>query len=85
MDDSPETVSVSIVDFSFSPATVEIDVGDTVRWTNDGAVAHTTRGEWDSGALGPGASFSQTFTAAGTFAYVCGIHSSMSGTVVVES
>jgi plastocyanin len=78
---------VSIVDFGFSPGTVTIAVGDTVRWTNDGAVAHTTNGAgaWDSGTMGPEATFSRTFDTAGTFNYVCGIHGSMTGMVIVNS
>src|SRR5581483_4848918 len=31
----------SIVDFSFSPATITIHVGDTVTWTNTGQQPHT--------------------------------------------
>jgi plastocyanin len=36
-----------------------------------------------SESLGEGVSFTHTFDAAGTFAYICGIHPSMAGTVVV--
>ena len=34
--------------------------------------------------LGQGASYSATFSTPGTYAYLCGIHNSMTGTVVVE-
>jgi plastocyanin len=36
-----------------------------------------------SGTLGKGGSYSSTFSTPGTFAYVCGIHSSMAGTIAV--
>jgi plastocyanin len=81
-----EGAAVSIVDFAFDPAAVEIPVGATVTWTNTGAVPHTATasdGTFDSGELAPGASFSHTFTAAGTFPYICQIHPQMTGTVTV--
>jgi hypothetical protein len=63
-----------------------VSVGTTVTWTNSGASPHTVtadNGEFDSGRLAPGASFSQTFDAAGTVTYHCEIHPQMAGTIVV--
>src|SRR5205085_11166526 len=40
--DSPLVVSISIVNFSFSPEDVTIHSGDTVMWTNNDGAAHTT-------------------------------------------
>jgi plastocyanin len=57
---------VTIVDFAFQPASLEVSVGTTVTWTNSGASPHTVtadNGAFDSGRLPPGASFSQTFGA----------------------
>jgi plastocyanin len=81
-----EGAAVSIVDFAFDPAAVEIPVGATVTWTNTGAATHTATasdGTFDSGQLAPGATFSHTFTAAGTFPYICQIHPQMTGTITV--
>jgi plastocyanin len=78
--------AVSIVDFAFQPASIEVPAGSTVTWTNSGAAAHTVtadNGAFDSGQLEPGASFSQTFTTPGTYTYHCEIHPRMTGTVVV--
>ena len=78
--------AVSIVDFAFQPASLEVPVGTTVTWTNAGAAPHTVTaddGAFDSGELAPGASFSQTFDTAGSFAYHCEIHPNMTGTIVV--
>jgi plastocyanin len=78
--------AVSIVDFAFEPASLEVPVGTTVTWTNAGAAPHTVTaddGAFDSGELAPGASFSQTFDTAGSFAYHCEIHPDMTGTIVV--
>ena len=49
------TVGVGIRDFAFTPATLSIKAGTTVRWTNSGPSAHTTisdDGVWASGVLG---------------------------------
>jgi plastocyanin len=80
------TVPVSIVEFMFTPKNVQVHVGDTVTWTNNGAVTHTTTakgGTWDSGNLAPGAMFSFTFNNTGTFLYRCNIHHSMKGGIRV--
>lgn len=82
-----EACSVEMKDFAFNPAQIEIAVGTTVTWTNNDTVAHTataTGGEFDSGILDPGSSFSHTFAKAGTYDYACLIHPKMKGTVVVR-
>lgn len=75
---SGSVVDVSIRDFTFTPASVTVKVGTTVRWTNNGPSAHTTTsdmGAWDSGVLSPNAgTFEMTFSATGTFPYHCSIH-----------
>jgi plastocyanin len=78
--------AISIVDFAFQPASIEVPAGSTITWTNSGAASHTVtadNGAFNSGQLGPGASFSQTFTTPGTYAYHCDIHPRMTGTVLV--
>jgi plastocyanin len=77
---------VEISGFAYSPAELTITVGDTVTWTNLDAVEHTataTDGSWDTGLLGEGESGSITFTAPGTFDYLCTPHPSMTGRIVV--
>lgn len=83
------TVSVSIVDFAFTPKTITVPVGTTVRWTNNGSAPHTVTSTsrpkaFDSGTLGSGDTFEFTFKTAGQFPYRCSIHPSMTGTVIVE-
>ncbi|MEJ7901725.1 MAG: cupredoxin family copper-binding protein [Thermomicrobiales bacterium] len=83
---APEGTAVSILEYAFDAPTVEIPVGTTVTWTNDGGVIHTTTatdGLWDSGILSAGDEFSYTFNEAGNFAYVCTLHPTMVGTIVV--
>jgi LPXTG-motif cell wall-anchored protein len=77
---------VTIADFSFSPGSITVHVGDTVQWVNNGPSAHTAtanNGSFDTGVLQKGQSASVTFHLPGTFAYHCSIHPFMHGTVVV--
>lgn len=81
------SASVAIVDFAFNPGAVTVDMGATVTWTNQGPSPHTVTaddGSFDSGQLDAGASFSHTFTAAGTVSYHCSIHPEMVGSVAVS-
>jgi plastocyanin len=85
------SADVTILDFSFQPATITVTLGEAVRWTNQGSAPHTTTsgqpgtpdGLWDSGTMGNGSQFSHTFNSAGTFHYFCNIHTFMEGDIVV--
>jgi plastocyanin len=94
------TKTVNIVEFAFSPSSVTVNVGDTVKWVHDSSsVSHSVTaddGSFDSSpscpptCLGANSTFSHTFTKAGTFRYYCRIHGApggvgMSGTVIVKS
>jgi plastocyanin len=80
--------SVTISNFSFSPTSVTINVGDKVKWTNNDDVSHTvtsnTGSELNSSLFSKGQTFEHTFTTAGTFTYHCTPHPTMTGTVVVK-
>jgi plastocyanin len=79
--------SVTIVDFSFNPGTITINVGDTVTWSNDGPTPHSATasdGSFDTGIFPAGQSRSHTFNEPGTFSYICTPHPNMRGTVVVQ-
>jgi plastocyanin len=82
------TRAVAISGFAFSPSDLTINVGDRVTWTNSDAVAHTataTGGAFDTGDIGQGKSASVRFTRAGTYAYYCTPHPSMTGTIRVRA
>jgi len=91
------TVDVAIGDggLFFSPSSVTIQPGDTVRWTFSSGGHSTTSGSpgmpnnlWDSGIRNQGAVFNHTFPSAGTFPYYCIPHGGccgMVGSVVVEN
>jgi plastocyanin len=78
--------AVIIENFLYAPATIEIAAGDTVTWTNRDEEPHTATGNggsFNTGNLGRGESGSHTFSSAGRFPYICALHPSMRGTVVV--
>ncbi len=80
--------AVTIAGFAFKPGTLTVKVGTTVTWTNKDSATHTV--VWQDGSQGSGslkaggAPYARTFDTPGTFAYACGIHPSMTGTIVVE-
>ena len=83
-----QSSSVTITDFEFSPATITVNVGDTVTWTNEGPTMHTATaedGSFDTGNLEQGESGSATFNDAGTIPYICTPHPFMKGRVVVRA
>ena len=79
-------VQVTIGDFFFRPQDININVGDSVTWTNDGKVpeGHTVTGDgFDSGVIKSGETYSRIFNSVGAFDYVCTLHPNMRGTVTV--
>ncbi len=80
-----KTVEVSIEDFAFKPKSIEISVGDTVKWTNLDSASHTIAGtDFTSEVLSKNGVFIHTFSKAGIYNYRCSIHPSMNGIVIVE-
>ena len=80
------STAVDIVDLAFEPADVQVTTGTTVTWSNTGVAPHSATakdGSFDSGILETGGSFEHTFTAPGTFAYLCQVHPDMTGTIEV--
>lgn len=90
LEDVGESVEifVDIVDFAFSSEVLNINVGDTVTWTNGDSAKHTVTsdsgGELDSVLLAKGESYSHTFNEVGTFNYHCTPHPYMTGVIVVS-
>src|SRR5262249_4856408 len=79
--------TVQTDDFFFTPRRVQVGVGETVTWKNNGALVHTAtevKGAWDTGDLGSNESKGITFEAAGTYTYNCSPHPWMIGQVLVQ-
>jgi plastocyanin len=74
--------------WGYTPTNTTVVVGQTVTWTNSGAVPHdaaATDGSWKTPLLDPGASGSVTFSAPGTYTYICTPHPWMQATIVVTA
>ena len=72
---------------AYSPDEFTINAGQSVTWTNDDAVTHTTTSDssgWNSGNVPPGGHFTAMFPTAGTFSYHCQIHPGMVGKITVR-
>jgi plastocyanin len=81
------TTAVSMAkSYRFDPKTIEINAGQTVTWTNNDNFTHTVKVDgMDDHKVGRGDSVSITFDKAGTYHYVCTLHSKdMHGTVIVK-
>ena len=78
------TKTVTIQDFRYRPAELNVSAGTKVTWTNRDRAPHTVTGKGiDLDDLTSGRSASFTFDMAGTYAYVCSFHPFMKGRVVV--
>jgi plastocyanin len=81
-----EDTSVTIDNFTFSPAELTVKVGTTVTWKNHDDIPHTvvSAGKFRSKTLDTDDSFSFTFTVAGDYKYFCSLHPHMTGMIKVE-
>ncbi len=83
------TVQAAMTGNAFSPGTIQAKVGDVITWTNGDGVPHTATYKDDptcsTERLGQGESGGLTFSAAGTYAFFCQIHTDMTGTIEVTS
>jgi plastocyanin len=80
---------IEVADFTFAPPTLTVKVGTTVTWHFDqpsaphNVVSLTTPVLFNSGTPKGTGTYSFTFTTPGTFPYLCQIHPSMKGTIIV--
>jgi plastocyanin len=82
-----ESVTVRIDGMRFDPQIITVKPGTTVTWIHGSQMPHTISGNADgmrSGTLYNGQQYSHTFNAVGSYNYSCGLHPSMTGSVVVE-
>ena len=82
------SAQVTIETLKYSPETIEIKKGETVKWTNNDLAPHTVTSQtgdtFNSGSIDPDSSWSYTFSQPGTFPYYCTFHPEMKGTVTVK-
>jgi plastocyanin len=83
------TANVSVINFAFSPATTDINVNDTVVWTwngqNHNVVSTSSPQAWTASPVkSTPFSFTNKFTSAGSFPYICTVHG-FTGTINVTA
>jgi plastocyanin len=72
--------TVTIRDFSYSPAKVAIKAGQAVAWTNEDTASHTattTDGACTTKTISKGSTVTLVFLEPGTYEYHCAIHATM--------
>jgi plastocyanin len=86
---------VTITKTGFNPATISVQSGQAVVWTNNDSVSHAIASDNpspatgqaavpNSSAISPTDSYSYVFNQAGSYSYRDSINSSLEGTVVVK-
>lgn len=88
----PSPDAVEMVNTSFTPSSITVEVGTTVTWTNNSTLTHTVTsgtngqhdGKFDSGNIAPDGQFSYQFTEVGTYNYYCIPHVNQGMTGVVN-
>ena len=84
---SDDAAQIKIDNFTFGPTKLVVAKGTAVTWTNQDDIPHSivlTGLGVRSKALDTDKTFTYQFDKAGTFAYMCGLHPAMHGTVVVK-
>ena len=71
----------------YLPATLTVNVGDTVVWKNEDIVPHTATARnksFDSGNIEPGGSWRYVAKRKGTYFYYCAFHPETKGKLIVR-
>ncbi len=88
----PNTVTVDMKDFEFTPKSVTVKQGTVVQFVNRDNAKHTVtadNGKFNSGDIAPGKIYTLTFDTPGSFPYHCEFHGDkggvdMAGTIIVQ-
>jgi plastocyanin len=82
------THTITMEAVAFAPALLTVQPGDTVRWLNKDPFPHTATAvehSFDSGEIAPNKEWKLKVGKVGTFPYVCALHPTMKGTLIVRS
>ncbi len=82
-----QTHTIAIHGYEFVPATLTINVGDTVEWKNEDIVPHTATSDgkgFDSKNIEPKAAWKTVISKAGDYAYHCDFHPTMKAKLMVK-
>ena len=82
------TVHTVVIDgMLFIPAELTVKRGDTVRWLNKDAFPHTATSQakgFDSRDIAPGGSWKFVAAKPGSYPYLCTLHRTMKGKLIVK-
>lgn len=83
------TATVTINNFAFVPATMQVTAGSTVTWINHDDMPHNVVSSaqpraFSSPPLDTDEHFSYRFTKTGIYTYFCSLHPRMTGTIIVK-
>ena len=82
---APRTHTVEIRGMEFHPAELTVAPGDTIVWINQDIVPHTaTAKAWGTDVLSQGQSGRIVARRVGTIHYVCNLHPTMHGTLLIR-
>lgn len=84
---SADTDNVTIRNFAFSPNSLTVTTGTVVTWENLDGEPHTVvsdKGLFRSDALDQSDTFMFKFDKPGTYGFICSIHPTMKGTIIVK-
>jgi plastocyanin len=85
---APQRHLVAIKGLAFAPVRLEVAAGDTIGWVNGDMFPHTSTADgaagWDTGPIPSGDTTFAVVRRAGTFNYICEIHPTMHGTIIVR-
>ena len=80
-------ITINIVNMAFSPAAVNVKLGQKVTWKNKDAQTHTATGdsgEFATGFIDPGGQASITVQFVGEVNYHCSVHPTMKASLTGE-
>ena len=80
------TKNVNITATAFTPASVTIKTGDSIKWTNKDTKTHqvvSNSGAFASAIISPNHTYKHTFNTSGTYRYHDALHPALTGKIVV--
>jgi len=83
-----KTIDVAIEHFAFTPASIEVEAGDTVVFTNRDIAPHTATaidGSWTTKDIASGKSEAVVVPAKGDGAFFCKYHIVMKGRLIIKA
>ena len=85
---APQRHLVEIREMAFTPAAIEVAVGDTIIWQNRDLFPHTSTvggaAGWDTREIAAGGEGSAVARRPGSYEYICEVHPTMRGRVIVR-